>query len=132
MSIRVLASVIRRGDHVLVCQRPLGKRHGGLWEFPGGKVEPGESDLAAVTRELHEELGIGVRSVGSPIFAMTDPGSDFIVHFLLVEVEGEARALEHAEIRWVRTTELVALDLAPSDAEFAAFLARLERDTEGY
>ena len=55
---RVLATVIRRDGRLLVCQRPSHKRHGGLWEFPGGKVEPGESDLAASRRELAEELGV--------------------------------------------------------------------------
>ena len=57
-TIRVIAAVIARGDRLLVCQRPPHKRHGGLWEFPGGKCEPGESDLEAARRELHEELGV--------------------------------------------------------------------------
>jgi len=53
-SVRVAAAVIERGGRLLVCQRPLGKRHGGLWEFPGGKLHEGEDLLAATTRELSE------------------------------------------------------------------------------
>jgi 8-oxo-dGTP pyrophosphatase MutT (NUDIX family) len=56
----VLAAVIRRQDRYLVCRRPAHKRHGGLWEFPGGKLEPGETLLEAARRELREELGAEV------------------------------------------------------------------------
>jgi mutator protein MutT len=63
-SIRVIAAVLARGEKLLVCQRPPHKRHGGLWEFPGGKVEAGEDDETAARRELAEELGIEVESVG--------------------------------------------------------------------
>ena len=62
--VRVIAAVVWRGDRLLVCQRPAHKRHGGLWEFPGGKVEAGESDAAAARRELREELGVEVTAVG--------------------------------------------------------------------
>lgn len=62
--IRVVASVIEHEGRLLVCKRPAHKRHGGLWEFPGGKVEPEESDFKAVERELEEELGVRVREVG--------------------------------------------------------------------
>ena len=60
MLTRVLAAVIWEGDSVLICQRPPHKRHGGLWEFPGGKVRPGESRLDAARRELWEELNLKV------------------------------------------------------------------------
>src|SRR5690606_20769929 len=63
-TIRVLAAVIRRDGRWLVCRRPAHKRHGGLWEFPGGKLEPGESLLEAATRELEEELAVRVTGVG--------------------------------------------------------------------
>jgi len=65
MPIRVLASVIQRDNRLLVFRRPLDKRHGGLWEFPGGKVREGESDLDAARRELREELGVEVTGVGA-------------------------------------------------------------------
>src|SRR5690606_37599200 len=78
-SIRVLAGVIERRGELLLCQRPLHKRHGGLWEFPGGKVEPGEEDLDALRRELAEELGVEVLDVGTPEQVVQDPGSPFLV-----------------------------------------------------
>jgi 8-oxo-dGTP pyrophosphatase MutT (NUDIX family) len=60
-----------------VCQRPLSKCHGGLWEFPGGKIEPGESLLDAANRELTEELNVAAISVGEPLYSVHDEGSPF-------------------------------------------------------
>lgn len=122
--IRVVASVIERNGRVLVCQRPTHKRHGGLWEFPGGKVEPGESAFAAVERELREELDIGVRAVGEPLFSVADPGSDFVIEFLPVEIEGEPACIEHAAIEWVEEDALVRVALAPSDHRYALIRTR--------
>jgi mutator protein MutT len=62
---RVVAAVIQRNDQYLLCQRPAHKRHGGLWEFPGGKVHDGETDFDAISRELTEELEVGVVRVGN-------------------------------------------------------------------
>jgi mutator protein MutT len=121
MKIRVVASVIERAGRLLVCQRPAHKRHGGLWEFPGGKVEEGERDVEAVARELEEELGVRVLGVGPEEFSMADPGSHFVIVFLPVEIEGEPRCLEHARLAWVTEEELLSLALAPSDLEFARF-----------
>ncbi|HET8656835.1 MAG TPA: (deoxy)nucleoside triphosphate pyrophosphohydrolase [Longimicrobiaceae bacterium] len=121
MKIRVVASVIEREGRLLVCERPAHKRHGGLWEFPGGKVEPGESDFQAVARELAEELGVRVRAVGGVEFSVADPGSDFVIVFLPVEIEGEPRCLEHAAVAWVPEDELLSLALAPSDRAFVRF-----------
>jgi len=121
MKIRVVASVIERDGQLLVCQRPAHKRHGGLWEFPGGKVEEGESDVEAVARELDEELGVRVLSVGPEEFSMADPGSHFVIVFLPVEIEGEPRCLEHAQLAWVVEEELLTLALAPSDLQFVRF-----------
>jgi mutator protein MutT len=118
MQIRVIASVITRGDRVLVCLRPAKKRHGGLWEFPGGKIEPGESELEAARRELGEELGVRVSSVGVLEFAMVDPGSPFLIEFRSVEIAGEPIALEHEALAWVTQEELLALPLAPSDRRY--------------
>lgn len=121
MKIRVVASVVERDGKLLVCQRPAHKRHGGLWEFPGGKVEEGESDFEAVERELEEELGVRVLGVGAEEFAMADPGSPFVIAFLPVRIEGEPRCLEHARLAWVTEEELLSLPLAPSDLHFARF-----------
>lgn len=121
MKTRVVASVIEQNGKLLVCERPAHKRHGGLWEFPGGKVEPNENDFEAVQRELEEELGVGVLSVGPEEFAVADPGSDFVIAFLPVEIQGEPQCLEHAALAWVTEKELLSLALAPSDRQFALF-----------
>ncbi len=122
-AIPVLAAVIRRGNHVLLGRRPAGTRHAGLWEFPGGKLEPGESWTGAATRELREELGVEVARVGTPLRRHQDPGSRFEIVFADVEIRGEPRPLEHDELRWVRTEELSALPMPPADAAFVDWLA---------
>lgn len=119
MPIRVVASVIEQDGKLLLCERPAHKRHGGLWEFPGGKVEAGETDFAAVTRELEEELGVRVLEVGSVELSVRDPGSEFVIEFLPVVIEGEPQALEHAALAWVGEEELAGMRLAPSDRRYA-------------
>ena len=119
MPIRVLASVIHRDGRLLICKRPDHKRHGALWEFPGGKVEPDETDFEAVSRELREELDVAVQAVGPVTFSMTDPGSEFRIEFLSVEIEGDPECREHSDIAWVRPQELGRYPLAPSDQRFA-------------
>ncbi|MEJ2481871.1 MAG: alpha/beta fold hydrolase [Gemmatimonadota bacterium] len=118
-TIDVLAAVIRNGERVLVCRRPSGKRHAGLWEFPGGKVARGESREAAAARELREELDLELLSARESGFAYRDPGSPFLIHFLEVEAAGNPHPKEHDEIRWVAGPELLDLPLAPADRAFA-------------
>jgi 8-oxo-dGTP diphosphatase len=122
-TVRVVASVIRRDARVLVCERPAHKRHGGMWEFPGGKLELGETILDAARRELAEELAVQVHSVGEQLFAIQDPGSQFVIEFHPVEITGEPTCLEHSSLAWVSYEDLVKLPLAPSDHQFALFLA---------
>lgn len=122
-TIRVIAAVVTRGDRFLVCQRPPHKRHGGLWEFPGGKCEPGESDLDTARRELHEELGVRVTGAGAEVFAIHDEGSPFLIAFVPVTIEGEPDCREHTALAWATAGELGAMALAPSDARFAASLS---------
>lgn len=118
---RVLASVIQKGSRLLVCQRAAEKRHGGLWEFPGGKVEAGESDLQAARRELQEELAVHVRAVGPVELAVRDPGSNFSIEFLPVEIDGEPRCMEHMDLAWLEEEEILELPLAPSDRRYMEF-----------
>jgi 8-oxo-dGTP pyrophosphatase MutT (NUDIX family) len=118
MPIRVVASVIEREGRLLVCERPAHKRHGGLWEFPGGKVEPGESDLDAVRRELREELDVDVVDIAPAEFSILDPGSPFLIAFLPVTIRGVPRCLEHSALAWLAEEELLALPLAPSDRRY--------------
>lgn len=119
MPLRAIAAVIRRGDEVLLCRRPGHKRHGEKWEFPGGKSRPGESILAALQRELSEELGVQVRSVGGNQISLPDPGSNYSVEFVPTEILGSPRALEHAAIEWVHLDDVEDYDLAPADELFA-------------
>jgi mutator protein MutT len=117
--VRVLAAVIERHGRYLLCLRPRHKRHGGLWEFPGGKLEPGESLTQAAARELEEELGTTPVAFGPLLFTHREPESPFQVEFLSLRIAGEPRALEHDELRWVTAEELSTLPLAPSDRAFA-------------
>jgi 8-oxo-dGTP diphosphatase len=128
----VTAAVIIRADRFLMCERPAHKRHGGLWEFPGGKVEPGETHFEAIQRELHEELGVEVTDVAEVEFSIADPGSEFVIEFLRVSIAGEPQCLEHASFAWVHPTELLGFPLAPSDRQFALhLLATLESASSG-
>lgn len=121
--IRVVAAVAERGGHYLVCRRPADKRHGDLWEFPGGKLEPGETVEAAAHRELLEELGVKLGHVGPRLFAVDDPDSHFTIEFHPVELLGEPACLEHSALAWMTLPAMLELDLAPSDRRFAIFLS---------
>ena len=120
--VRVVAAVVQKDGRYLVCQRPPEKRHGGLWEFPGGKVEPRESLLAAARRELAEELNVDVVSIGEVLYRRQDPGSEFQIEFVSAEIRGDPEALEHSAVAWVSIAELKSLSLAPSDEVFASSL----------
>lgn len=127
--IRVVAAVVQRGDRYLVCLRPPEKRHGELWEFPGGKCEPLETDFAAISRELHEELAVTVTNVGSQIFAIHDHGSPFLIVFLPATIEGEPSAHEHTAVAWHTLNALSELPFAPSDDQFVAHMQAVQRLT---
>lgn len=120
--VRVVAAVMRRDGAYLVGRRPGGKRHGGLFEFPGGKVRPGESDADALARELAEELDLRLTSAGPVLFSAADPGAPFRVHFVAVRARGVPTPLEHDELSWATPDELRSgrFPLAPSDARFVA------------
>lgn len=112
----------------LVCLRPAHKRHGGLWEFPGGKCEPGESDPQALARELEEELALELLRCDAPVLEVSDPGSHFRIAFVPVDVRGEPVALEHDAVAWHTPAELERMPLAPSDRRMAEALQRDGRD----
>ena len=119
----VLAAVIERGGRYLVCQRPAHKRHGSLWEFPGGKVEAGESLMEAARRELKEELRMRATEVGRPRLSVAEDGSNFVICFADVEAEGEPVLLEHSALDWLTVEQLLALPLAPSDRLFVEHMS---------
>ena len=116
--IRVIASVVKENLKYLVCQRPRHKRHGGLWEFPGGKIREGESNFDAAKRELREELSIDVIGVGKLLFNSLDPGSPYSIEFISVDINGIPKAIEHSEVRWLKAFELSNLSFAPADEKF--------------
>jgi mutator protein MutT len=123
---QVVAAVIRRDNLYLLCQRPEGKRHSLLWEFPGGKVEPGESIFEATKRELAEELGVTAMGVGTVLLSSVDPASGYSINFVDVTIAGEPHAIEHADLKWVSLPEARNLLLAPSDRAFVEHMTRLE------
>ena len=121
--VRVVAAVIRRGDRYLLGLRPELKRHGGLWEFPGGKIDHGESVLDAATRELAEELGIQVTGMGEILLSVADGASPFVIDFVEIATDGAPLAVEHDELGWFDPGEMAAMPLAPADAACARYLA---------
>jgi mutator protein MutT len=123
-SITVVAAVVRRDRRYLVCRRPPDKRHGGLWEFPGGKILPGESHADAVRREMDEELGLTATSSGKVLFSASDEDSPFMIVFVEAVAEGTPVLHEHSELGWFTAAELERLPLAPADARFASTLQR--------
>lgn len=122
--IAVVAAVVERQGRFLLGRRPPDKRHGGLWEFPGGKVGRGESPADAARRELAEELRLDVTAVGRCLQAVADTGSPFVIEFYPVSVRGAPAAIEHTTIGWFSLEELIAMQLAPADDRFARWLRR--------
>jgi mutator protein MutT len=127
--IRVVAAVLRRGDALLVGRRPDSKRHGGMWEFPGGKIDPGETPTDAARRELAEELELTVTHVGDLLHSVRDEHSPFVIEFYPVESEGEPVLHEHSEIAWLTAEELTSHPLAPADEAFVQWLATSDART---
>ena len=111
---------------VLMCQRPEGKSLAGLWEFPGGKLEPGETPEACLIRELREELDIEVKAACLAPFVFASHSYDrfhlLMPLFLCRRWEGTVRAMEHPQIRWVRPSQMTGLPMPPADAPLVAYL----------
>ncbi|MGE5652797.1 MAG: (deoxy)nucleoside triphosphate pyrophosphohydrolase [Bacillota bacterium] len=113
----VTAAIAQREKRILVAQRPAGRDLAGLWEFPGGKVDPGESPEAALARELQEELGV-VASIGPICSVVYHRYSATKVILLLAyycHIEGEPRSMEGQEIRWVSLDELKTMAMPAAD-----------------
>lgn len=123
----VVCAVITQGGRIMLAQRPPGKKLGGLWEFPGGKVEPGEAPEAALHRELQEELGCRVRITQAlaPFVHAYDWGSIELIPFVCELAEGstEPHPHEHTALVWVEREELLRYDLAPADVPVVEMLA---------
>ncbi|QQV78684.1 (deoxy)nucleoside triphosphate pyrophosphohydrolase [Sphingomonas aliaeris] len=125
----VAAALIDDAGRVLVQQRPPGKQMAGLWEFPGGKLEPGETPEAALVRELDEELGIVVdpAALRPATFASELLGdrSLLLLLYLCRSWSGDPVALDAVAVRWVTLAEMRTLDMPPADAPFIAALERM-------
>jgi mutator protein MutT len=122
-AIVVAAAVIRRGEAFLVTRRRAGTHLEGLWEFPGGKCEAGESHLACLVRELREELGVEAVT-GAEIFQTSHeyPDRRVELHFFACDLLGDPTPLLGQEMRWIPRTELASLSFPPADAELIALL----------
>lgn len=124
----VAAALVAADGRVLMHRRPLGKQHGGLWEFPGGKVEEGEFPPFALAREIEEEVGVGLEpSLLVPAgFAQgsSEDGRNRIVILLYTTSawKGEPVALEGGECAWFSLEEALALPKPPLDKEMLANL----------
>jgi mutator protein MutT len=121
----VVAAVIERDGRILICQRKLG-RHALKWEFPGGKVEPGEDSVTALARELREELQIEAK-IGPRMHIETVqyPGRP-IIHlefYHVTEFSGEPVNVEFEQIAWEDRRKLTAYDFLEGDIEFVKKLA---------
>jgi 8-oxo-dGTP diphosphatase len=115
----VVAALIRDGDRFMICQRPANKKRALLWEFVGGKVEPGETKEAALIRECTEELAVTVAP--QDIFMdVIHEYPDITVHLTLFSTvikEGIPQKLEHNDIRFITVDEIPQYDFCPADVE---------------
>lgn len=125
----VVAAVVERDGRILVCQRKAGARHELKWEFPGGKVEAGETPRQALQRELEEELGIQA-DIGAEIvrYEYCYPARTpiLLVFFRVTEYSGEPKNLDFTAIRWEARERLPHYDFLDGDVDFVRRLARGE------
>ena len=121
--ITVVAAVIEEGGRFLVTRRQDGVHLAGLWEFPGGKIDQGETHAAALVREIREELDADV-DVGELVFEVTHPYEDRTVtlYFYRCTLRGTPRPLLGQEMRWVPRVDLATLGFPPADEELIKLL----------
>ena len=120
--VEVVAALIWQGEKFMICQRPAHKARGLLWEFVGGKVEPGETKEQALIRECQEELAVTL-SVGGVFMDVIHEYPDITVHLTLFNAtiaEDEPQMLEHNDIRWITPSEIQNYDFCPADEEILA------------
>ena len=122
----VVGALIEKDGKYLVAQRKLDDTFGGLWEFPGGCVEDGETMEEALRRELKEELDLEIEA-GALFLTLTDEIPTLKINVHLFEsriIKGEPKTLECQDVRWVSFDELKALDLAPADKKALVWLEK--------
>ncbi len=133
--IPVVAGIIRRENQILIGQRPETHTLGGLWEFPGGKIEMGESPEDALARELREELGIEA-TIGSLKIACTHSYGDVGILILFYEVlfwKGEPKKKHHMQLEWINSADLPKRNIPDANRKnlkriFSAFSLPLESE----
>ena len=126
----VVAALIRDREKILICQRPAHKARGLLWEFVGGKAEPGETKEQALIRECQEELAITL-NVGKVLMDVIHQYPDLTVHLTLFDAtieKGTPQLLEHHAMRWVTLEELDQYSFCPADQEIIDILRARDHD----
>jgi 8-oxo-dGTP diphosphatase len=126
-TVRVVAAVVRRGGRILVARRREGGERGGQWEFPGGKVEPGEDEPAALRREIREELGCEVevgRLLARHSHRYPDLGVELAFYAGELPPGSEPLPLGCAALEWVEAGQLASRDFCEADRPVLAVLAR--------
>ena len=121
----VVAGIASQNGKIMLCRRKPGGPHGLMWEFPGGKVEPGESPEQALERELREELAIETHTgrIWDVKYHAAD-GRELLILFYRTEIlSGAPRPVDCSAVEWVEPRNLTLYELAPSDAAVAARLA---------
>ena len=123
---QVVAALIWEGDRFMICQRPAHKTRGLLWEFVGGKVEPGEEKEQALIRECREELGITV-AVDDVFVHVLHAYPDMTVDLTLYHAriaQGQPQMLEHNDIQWIYPEQIGEYDFCPADEEILVRIIR--------
>lgn len=126
----VVAALIWDRDKFMICQRPAHKARGLLWEFVGGKVEPGETKEQALIRECQEELAVTL-SIGDVFMDVVHEYPDLTVHLTLfnaVILEGIPQKLEHNDIKWITLGEIPNYEFCPADVEILKKITEVFRD----
>lgn len=125
----VTAAILKQDDHILLTRRLDGTRHAGLWEFPGGKLDPGESPQEGLQRELREELGIEVQvgEVFDVVYHRYDWGAVLLLAYHCQQLAGTIRNLQVAEHRWVAPAALASYPILPADIPLIQRLQRPQK-----
>lgn len=126
----VVAALIWDKDKFMICQRPAHKARGLLWEFVGGKLEPGETKEQALIRECQEELAVTL-SIGDVFMDVVHEYPDLTVHLTLFNaaiLEGIPQKLEHNDIKWITLSEISNYEFCPADVEILKKITEVFRD----
>ncbi len=123
----VVAALIWKNNKFMICQRPAHKARGLLWEFVGGKVEPGETKEQALIRDCREELRVTL-SVGDIFMDVVHEYPDLTVHLTLFNAtisKGEPQKLEHNDIKWIAASEIPNFEFCPADQEILRTISEI-------